>query len=130
MTADEQAVLNMLLAGHTVAQAAERLGVSYHAAQHATKRAMRRVGATSRVELCRAHGIEGKVPHARRTPEGAQREIAARRLAGEKLLSLSHDFGLDVSTIQRICRRQAVREANEAAERMLRELDEPLKEVV
>lgn len=130
MTADEQAVLNMLLAGHTVAQAADRLGVTYDAAQYANKRAMRRVGATSRVELLRAHGIKGQVPHNRRTPLDVQREIVRERRAGAKLEWLAEEFGLHSSTVFRICKRAEVDDANEEAERMLRELDEPLKEVV
>lgn len=130
MTANEQAVVNMLLAGHTVAQAAERLGVTYYAARHASRRAMRRVGATNRVELMRAHGVVGQVPHARRTPPDVEREVVAWRRAGHKLEAIAGEYHIDVSTVLRICRRAEVREANEEAERMLRELDEPLKEVV
>jgi DNA-binding CsgD family transcriptional regulator len=121
MTEREQSVVNLLLAGHTVSEAAERLGLTYYAADHASRRAMVRVGARSREELMRAHGVNGRVPHARRTPLDIQRAIAVRRAAGEKLESLAREFGKDVSTIHRIYKREMVREANEEADRMLRE---------
>jgi DNA-binding NarL/FixJ family response regulator len=39
MTEREQSVVNLLLAGHTVSEAAERLGLTYYAADHASRRA-------------------------------------------------------------------------------------------
>jgi hypothetical protein len=54
-------------------------------------------------------------------PLDIQRAIVERRRAGEKLESLACEFGKDVSTIHRIYKREMVREANEEADRMLRE---------
>lgn len=111
------AVLNLLVAGHTVTDAAERLGLTHGQVRHAEKIAMRRAGVKRRAELMRAHGnTDGVAPHPNRTPLDVQRAIVSRRKAGERLESLALDYGLTPSGVSRICSRARRAEGREAAE--------------
>lgn len=100
------AVLNLLVAGHSVTDTAERLGLTHGQVRHAERAVMRRAGVKRRGELMRAHGnTEPAVPHANRTPLDVQRAIVSRRKAGERLESLALDYGLSPSGVSRICSR-------------------------
>lgn len=124
-TPHQQAVTNLLIAGHSVPDAAERLGLTKAQVRHAERMAMRRAGASNRAELIRAHGNDVPVPHSNRTHESVQRRVVECRKAGYTLQAIGLLFGLSESGVSRICKRaaerEAVSEANAEAARWLGE---------
>jgi DNA-binding CsgD family transcriptional regulator len=124
MTTNLAAVTNLLVAGHSVSEAAERLGITHGQVRHAEKVAMQRAGVRRRGDLMRAHGnAEPVVPHANRTSLDVQRAIVARRAAGETNKAIALRYGLSESGVSRICTRARVLEANEHAARELAEME-------
>jgi uncharacterized protein (DUF433 family) len=124
MTTNLAAVTNLLVAGHSVTETAERLGITHGQVRHAEKVAMQRAGVRRRGELMRAHGnAEPVVPQANRTPLDVQRAIVARRAAGETLEAIALSYGLSPSGVSRICTRARVLEANAYAAKELADME-------
>jgi DNA-binding CsgD family transcriptional regulator len=124
------AVTNLLVAGHSVTETAERLGITHGQARYAEKLAMQRAGVRRRGELMRAHGnADPVVPHPNRTPVDVQRAIVARRAAGETNKAIALRYGLSESGVSRICTRaqlallSEVRCINEHAAKELAEME-------
>lgn len=111
------AVTNLLVAGHSVTEAGERLGLTRGQVRYAEKVAMRRAGVKRRAELMRAHGNADPVlPAPNRTPLDVQAAIVKKRKRGETNQAIALQYGLSESGVSRICKRWRVAEERGAAE--------------
>lgn len=100
------AVTNLLVAGHTVTEVAERMDLTRGQVRHAEKVAMKRAGVKHRVALMRAHGnAEAVVPLPNRTPMDVQAAIVEKRKRGETHEAIALQYGISRSGVSKICKR-------------------------